>query len=162
MLVRLILLSFAKGSSVGAAETVNDRTKTTCWKIGGGAMTSNLVAKSSRWRSKWRDILPPCARICQLDGKGIAQIRYLGFLTCEEMSFRKLFLERSSPLTRLALASIFGPFLVYLLKFTLLTPFLHTFSSLSHPGSLIHYLGLLEFPVRICDALHITTHTRRA
>ena len=28
------------------------------------------------------------------------------------------------------------------------------------PGALIHYLGLLEFPVRICDASHITTHTR--
>ena len=66
--------------------------------------------------------------------------------------------------TRLALASILGPFL-YLLKFTLLTPFLHTFffSLLllgSHPGSLMYYLGfiLLEFPVWICDALHITTH----
>ena len=34
--------------------------------------------------------------------------------------------------TRLALASILGPFLVYLLKFTPLTPFLHTFSSLSY------------------------------
>ena len=73
-------------------------------------MTSNLVAKPSRWRSKWRniqgakrgDILPPCARICQLDGKGTAQIRYLGFLTCEEMYFRKLFLERSSSLRRAA------------------------------------------------------------
>ena len=43
------------------------------------------------------------------------------------------------------------PFGVYLLKFTLDT----------HPGSLMHYLGLLEFPVRICDALHITTHMRR-
>ena len=42
--------------------------------------------------------MPPCARICQLDGKETAQIRYLGFLTYEEMSFRKLFLERSSPL----------------------------------------------------------------
>ena len=45
----------------------------------------------------------------------------------------------------------------HLLKFTLLTPFLHTFSSLSlslaPTSSLIHYLGLLEFPVRICDAL---------
>ena len=50
--------------------------------------------------------------------------------------------------TRLALASILGPFEVHLLKFTLDT----------HPGSLMHYLGLLEFPVRICDALHITTH----
>ena len=47
----------------------------------------------------------------------------------------------------MALASILGPFLVYLLKFTLLTPFLHTFffSLLllgSHPGSLMHYLGV--------------------
>ena len=56
--------------------------------------------------------------------------------------------------TRLALASILWPFLVYLLKFTLLTPFLHTFFFFlllfgSHPGSLMHYLGfiLLEFPV---------------
>ena len=24
----------------------------------------------------------------------------------------------------------------------------------SHPGSLMHYLGLLEFPVGICDASH--------
>ena len=30
------------------------------------------------------------------------------------------------------------------------------------PGSLMHYLELLEFPVRICDTLHITTHMRRA
>ena len=48
---------------------------------------------------------------------------------------------------RLALASILGPFGVHLLKFTLDT----------HPGSLMHYLGLLEFLVRICDALQ---HTR--
>ena len=46
-----------------------------------------------------------------------------------------------------------------LLKFTLLTPFLHTsfFSLLllgSHPSSLMHYLGrLLKFPIWICDAL---------
>ena len=67
--------------------------------------------------------------------------------------------------TRVALASILGPFLLHLLKFTLVTPFLHTFffSLLllsSYPGSLMHYLGsiLLEFPVGICDALHITTH----
>ena len=53
--------------------------------------------------------------------------------------------------TRLALASILGPFGVHLLKFTLDT----------HPGSLMHYLGLLKFPVKICDVLHITTHTRR-
>ena len=52
---------------------------------------------------------------------------------------------------RVALASILGPFRVQLLKFTLDT----------HPSSLMHYFGLLEFPVRICDALHITTHTRR-
>ena len=58
----------------------------------------------------------------------------------------------SAILTRLAFASILGPFGVHLLKFTLDT----------YPGSLMHYLvGLLEFPVRICDALHITTHTRR-
>ena len=30
----------------------------------------------------------------------------------------------------------------------------------NHPGALMHYLGLLEFPVRICDASHITTRTR--
>ena len=30
-----------------------------------------------------------------------------------------------------------------------------------HPGSLIHCLGLPEFPIRIYDALHITAHTRR-
>ena len=53
--------------------------------------------------------------------------------------------------TRLALASILGPFGVHILKFTLNT----------HPGSLMHYLRLLEFTVRICDALHITIHTRR-
>ena len=53
--------------------------------------------------------------------------------------------------TGLALASILGPFGVHLLKFTVDT----------HPGSLMHYLGLLEFPVRICDTLHIPTHTRR-
>ena len=34
--------------------------------------------------------------------------------------------------TKMALASILGMFLVYLLKFTLLTPFVHTFSSLSY------------------------------
>ena len=69
-----------------------------------GTMTSNLVAKPSRWRPKWRntwgakrgDSLPPYARISQLDGKGTAPIRYLDLLTCEEMHFRKLFLERSS------------------------------------------------------------------
>ena len=69
-------------------------------------MTSNLVAKPSRWRLKWwntwgakrGDILPPYARISQLGEKGTAPIRYLGLLTCEEMHFRKLFLERSSPL----------------------------------------------------------------
>ena len=51
-------------------------------------MTSNLVAKPSRWQSKqWNtqrtkrgDILPPWARICQIGGKGTAQIHYLGFL----------------------------------------------------------------------------------
>ena len=30
----------------------------------------------------------------------------------------------------------------------------------THPGALMHYLGLLEFAVRICDASHITTYTR--
>ena len=52
--------------------------------------------------------------------------------------------------TWLALASILGPFGVHLLKFTLNT----------HPSSLMHHLGLLEFPVRICDALvtHQNTH----
>ena len=52
--------------------------------------------------------------------------------------------------TRLTLASILGPFGVHLLKFTLDT----------HPGSLMHYLGLLEFPVIICGAFnthHINT-----
>ena len=29
----------------------------------------------------------------------------------------------------------------------------------NHPDSLMHYLGLLEFPVKICDASQITTHT---
>ena len=53
--------------------------------------------------------------------------------------------------TRLAIASILGPFRVHQLKFTLDT----------HPGSLMHYLGYLEFPVIICDALHIATHTGR-
>ena len=53
-------------------------------------------------------------------------------------------------ITRLALASILGPFGVHLLKFTLDT----------YPGPLMDCLGFLEFPVRICDALHITTHTR--
>ena len=53
-------------------------------------------------------------------------------------------------LTRLALAIILEPFGLHLLKFTLDT----------HPGSLMHYLGSLKFPVRICDALHITIHTR--
>ena len=66
-------------------------------------------------------------------------------------------------ITRLALTSMLGPFLVYLLKFTVLTPFLHTFffSLLllgSHPGSLMHYLGLLEFPVRIWCLTHHNTH----
>ena len=28
----------------------------------------------------------------------------------------------------------------------------------NHPGALMHYLGLLEFPVRMCNS-HITTHT---
>ena len=49
-------------------------------------------------------------------------------------------------------------FKVYLLKFTLVTPFLHTFffSLLllgSQPGSLMHYLGLLEFLVGICMSI---------
>ena len=41
---------------------------------------------------------------------------------------------------------------VHLLKFTLDT----------HPGLFMHYLGLLEFPLKMCDAFntHITTHTR--
>ena len=70
---------------------------------------------------------------------------------------------RAVIITRLVLASILGPFWVYLLKFTLLTPFLYTFffSLLllgSHPGSLMHYLGLLELPVWICDALR-SQHT---
>ena len=30
----------------------------------------------------------------------------------------------------------------------------------THPGALMHYLGLLEFLVRICDASYITTHMR--
>ena len=30
----------------------------------------------------------------------------------------------------------------------------------THPGALMYYLGLLEFPVRICDASHVKTHTR--
>ena len=30
----------------------------------------------------------------------------------------------------------------------------------THPGALMHYLGSLEFPVRILDASDITTHTR--
>ena len=51
--------------------------------------------------------------------------------------------------TRLALASILGPFGVHLLKFTQDT----------HPGSLIHYLGLVEFPVRICLRHHNTHET---
>ena len=42
--------------------------------------------------------------------------------------------------------SVLGPFGVYLLTFTLL-------------GTLMHYLGSLKFLV-ICDASHITTHTR--
>ena len=29
----------------------------------------------------------------------------------------------------------------------------------THPAALMHYLGLVEFPVRICDA-SFTTHTR--
>ena len=58
----------------------------------------------------------------------------------------------SAILTRLAFAGVLGPFGVHLLKLTLDI----------YPGSLMHYLvGLLEFPVRICDALHITAHTRR-
>ena len=53
-------------------------------------------------------------------------------------------------LTRLALASVLGPFGVHMLTFILPT--------------LVHWctnkLGSLEFPVRICDASDITTHTR--
>ena len=63
----------------------------------------------------------------------------------EEVKFLSLFS------TRLALASILGPFGVHLLQFTLDT----------HPGSFMHYLRLLEFQVRICDASQITTDTRR-
>ena len=44
--------------------------------------------------------------------------------------------------TVLAFTSILGLFGVHLLEFTLDT----------HPGSLMHYSGLLEFTVRICDA----------
>ena len=46
-----------------------------------------------------------CVRICQLDGKGTAQICYLGFLTCEDC-LRKKCLERSSP-KKLRLSSIY-------------------------------------------------------
>ena len=49
-----------------------------------------------------------------------------------------------------ALASVLGLFGVHLLKFTLLY---------IHPSALMHFLGLLEFPVRICDAnAHHNTH----
>ena len=81
----------------------------------------------------------------------------------QKNSFETLFKNTSGLYqTRLALASILGPFWVYLLKFTLLTPFLHTlFFSLpllgSHPSSLMHYLGYWNFRFD----LHITTHTRR-
>ena len=61
------------------------------------------------------------------------------------------YMHRICYLTRLAIASILGPFGVHLLKFIVDT----------HPGSLMHSLWLLELPVRICGALPITTHTRR-
>ena len=50
---------------------------------------------------------------------------------------------------RLALARILGPFGIHLLKFTPDT----------HPRLLMHYLELLELPVRICDAHHNTHET---
>ena len=49
----------------------------------------------------------------------------------------------------MALASILGPFGVHLLKFTLDT----------HHGSLMDYLGLLEFPVRFVMP-YTSQHTR--
>ena len=70
-----------------------------------------------------RPIQIPCSELIHL----VAVIKCVGLPS--------LFLDKK----RLALASILGPFGVHLLKFTLDT----------HPGSLIHYLGLLEFPLRI-------------
>ena len=65
-----------------------------------GSQAFKMAAKMAEYMggAKRGDILPPYTRISQLDGKGTAQNRYLGSLTCEEMQFRKLFLERSSPL----------------------------------------------------------------
>ena len=60
-----------------------------------------MAAKMAEYMGAKRgDILPPYARISQLDRKRTAPIRYLGLLTCEEMYFANIFLERSSPLNR--------------------------------------------------------------
>ena len=99
------------------------------------------------------------ANRCPVQQLSLAESKLIGgewLYLCEtlvEGLYLWLTLFRSSFVleTILPLASILGPFGVHLLKFILDT----------HPGSLMHYLGLLEFPVRICDALDITTHTRR-
>ena len=63
--------------------------------------------------------------------------------------------------TRLALASVFGPFGVHLLKLTLDT----------HPGSLMHYFGLsktcethlhvIRNPLNVCDDSFVTVFNGR-
>ena len=88
----------------------------------------------------------------QIRGCAVETKLFLCFLSFIYLLLPKLFKTSFFVLTRLAFASILGPFGVHLLKFTLDT----------YPGSLMHYLGgLLKCPVRIRDALHITTHTRR-
>ena len=83
------------------------------------------------------DYLEPCMYVCM----------YACMCACMHVGIS----ISISLIARQALASILGPFGAHLLKFTPGT----------HPDSLMHNLWLLEFPVRIFDALHITTHTRR-
>ena len=76
------------------------------------------------------DLLWPCSLIKTSDRVKWDSLIAKGFIfEVSSQSVKQREAEKME--TRLALASILGPFLVYLLKFTLLTPFLHTFSSLS-------------------------------
>ena len=92
-------------TSVGAAKNytsnhllITVRTYKTSDRQHAGKSVGEMTSLSSQagqnggiYRGQKEDVLSPYARICQLGGKGTAQNHYLGFLTCEEMSFRKPF-----------------------------------------------------------------------
>ena len=82
-----------------------------------------MAAKMAEYMGAKRgDILPPYARISQLDRKRTALIRYLGLLTCEEMYFGNIFLERSSPLSSILSSSIVCVFLLIWYKDSFTAP----------------------------------------